>query len=194
MVLKKVEEILAKTDGIESYQTIGGYGAVTSTYQPNYGTIFVRLKPWEERKGEALHVKGIMAGLQRQFAAIPEAIIFPFNLPTLSGFGAASGFNFLLQDRSGSMTIDQLGDADAEVPRGGDGSGRSSGIVFTAFDPNYPQVKVELDREKARTLGVPVNDVFQAMSAALGGSLRQRLQPLRAAVPCLRAGRRGRRG
>ena len=110
MVLKKVEDILAKTDGIESFQTIGGYGAVTSTYQPNYGTIFVRLKPWEERKGEALHVKGIMAGLQRQFAAIPEAIIFPFNLPTLAGFGAASGFNFLLQDRSGSMTIEQLGE------------------------------------------------------------------------------------
>ena len=52
-VLKKVEEILAKTEGIESYQTIGGYGAVTNTYQPNYGTIFVRLNPWEERKGDA---------------------------------------------------------------------------------------------------------------------------------------------
>ena len=51
-----------------------------------------------------------MAELQRQFAAIPEAVIFPFNIPTLSGFGAASGFNFLIQDRSGSMTVDQLGD------------------------------------------------------------------------------------
>ena len=42
--------------------------------------------------------------------------------------------------------------------------------MFTSFDPNYPQVKVELDREKARTLGVPVNDVFQALSATLGGA------------------------
>ena len=57
-VLRKVEEIVAKLDGIESYQTIGGYGVVTSTYQPNFGTIFVRLKPWEERHGEALHVNG----------------------------------------------------------------------------------------------------------------------------------------
>ena len=168
-VLKKVEEILAKTDGIESFQTIGGYGAVTSTYQPNYGSIFARLKPWEERKGEALHVKGIMAGLQRQFAAIPEAIIFPFNIPTLSGFGAASGFNFLLQDRSGSMTVEQLG----EQARKFLAAGRQRpelGTLFTSFDPNYPQVKVDLDREKARTLGVPVNEVFQAMSAALGGA------------------------
>ena len=101
---------MGKTEGIESYQTIGGYGVVTNTYQSNYGTIFARLHPWEERHGEALHVKGVMAGLQRQFAAIPEAVIFPFNIPTLSGFGAASGFNFLIQDRSGSMTVDQLGE------------------------------------------------------------------------------------
>src|SRR5204863_9053382 len=104
-VLKQVEEILGKTEGVESYQTIGGYGVVTNTYQSNYGTLFARLKPWEERKGEALHVKGIMAGLQRQFAGILEAVVFPFNIPTLSVFGAALGFSFLIQDRSGSMTI-----------------------------------------------------------------------------------------
>jgi len=169
VVLKKVEDILAKTEGLVSYQTVGGYGAVTSTYQPNYGTIFVRLKPWEERKGEALHVKGIMAGVQRQFAAIPEAIIFPFNVPTLSGFGASSGFNFLLQDRGGSMTIEALG-AETRKFLAAARQRPELGTVFTSFDPNYPQIRVELDREKARTLGVPVNEVFQAMSTAMGGS------------------------
>jgi HAE1 family hydrophobic/amphiphilic exporter-1 len=168
-VLKKVEEILAKTDGIDSFQAIGGYGLVTNTYQPNYGSLFVRLKPWEERKGDALHVKGIMAGLQRQFAAIPEAIIFPFNIPTLAGFGAASGFNFLLQDRSGSMTVQDLGAQTRKFLEAGR-QRPELGNLFTSFDPNYPQVKVDLDREKARTLGIPVNDVFQAMSAALGGA------------------------
>src|SRR5689334_2201546 len=168
-VLKKVEQILAKTDGIESYQTVGGYGVVTNTYQPNYGSLFARLKPWEERHGEALHVKGIMAKLQQEFATIPEGIIFPFNIPTLSGFGAASGFNFLIQDRSGTMTVEQLG----EQARSFIAAGRQRpelGTLFTSFDPNYPQVKVNLDREKARTLGVPVNEVFQTMSAAMGGA------------------------
>jgi HAE1 family hydrophobic/amphiphilic exporter-1 len=168
-VLKKVENFLAKAEGVESFQTIGGYGAVTSTYQPNYGTIFARLKPWEERKGEALHVKGIMAKLQRQVATIPEAAIFPFNIPTLAGFGAAAGFNFLIQDRSGSLTVEQLG----EQTRKFIAAGRQRpelGNLFTSFDPNYPQIRVELDREKARTLGVPVNEAFQAMSAALGGA------------------------
>ncbi|HKR15412.1 MAG TPA: multidrug efflux RND transporter permease subunit [Pyrinomonadaceae bacterium] len=168
-VLKKVEQILARTEGIESYQTIGGYGVVTNTYQPNYGSLFARLKPWEERHGEALHVKGIMAQLQREFAAIPEGVVFPFNIPTLSGFGAASGFNFLIQDRTGTMSVDDLG----EQARQFIAAGRRRpelGNLFTSFDPNYPQVKVDLDREKARTLGVPVNEVFQTMSTAMGGA------------------------
>ena len=168
-VLKEVEAILAKTEGIESYQTIGGYGVVTNTYQSNYGSLFARLKPWDERHGDAAHVKGIMAGLQKQFAAIPEAVIFPFNIPTLSGFGAASGFNFLVQDRTGSMTIDQLGELATKFIAAGR-QRPELGTLFTSFDPNYPQVKVDLDREKARTLGVPVNEVFQTMSAAMGGA------------------------
>jgi len=168
-VLKKVEAVLSKTEGIESYQTIGGYGVVTNTYQPNYGSLFARLHPWEERHGAALHVKGIMAELQKEFAAIPEAVVFPFNIPTLSGFGAASGFNFLIQDRTGSMAVEQLG----EQTRSFVAAARRRpeiGNIFTSFDPNYPQVKVNLDREKARTVGVPVNEVFQTMSTAMGGA------------------------
>ncbi|HEU4797243.1 MAG TPA: efflux RND transporter permease subunit, partial [Pyrinomonadaceae bacterium] len=168
-VLKQVEAILAKTEGIESYQTVGGYGVVTNTYQSNYGSLFARLKPWDERHGDELHVKGIMAGLQKQFAAIPEAVIFPFNIPTLSGFGAASGFNFLIQDRTGTMTIDQLGEQASKFIAAGR-QRPELGTLFTPFDPNYPQVKVSLDREKARTLGVPVNEVFQTMSTAMGGA------------------------
>jgi HAE1 family hydrophobic/amphiphilic exporter-1 len=169
LVLTKVEEILARADGLDSYQTVGGYGAVTSTYQPNYGTIFVRMRPWEERKSKELHVNGIMGKLRPQFAAIPEALIFPFNIPTLSGFGAASGFNFLLQDRGGALTIQQLGELTQKYLAAAR-QRPELGTVFTSFDPNYPQVRVDLDREKARTLGVPVNDVFQALSTTLGGS------------------------
>src|SRR5689334_17280823 len=168
-VLKKVEDVVSKSKAVESYQTIGGFGLVTNTYQPNYGTLFVRLKPWDDRHDASEKIKPIMAEWMKGFAAIPEAVVFPFNIPTLSGFGAAAGFNFLIQDRSGSMTVDQLGDqarkfitAARQRPE--------LGNVFTSFDPNYPQVKVDLDREKARTLGVPVNDVFQAMSSAMGGA------------------------
>jgi hypothetical protein len=80
-LLIKVEQILAKTDGIVSYQTIGA--TASSPYpliKPNYGFLFAPLEAVGERHGDALHVKGIMAGLQKQFAAIPEAVIFPFNI------------------------------------------------------------------------------------------------------------------
>jgi HAE1 family hydrophobic/amphiphilic exporter-1 len=164
-----VEEIIAKTPGVEASTTIGGYGVVTSTYQPNFGTVFVRLKPWEERHGAALHVNGIMARLRPQFAQIPEAIIFPFNIPTISGFGASSGFKMLLQDRSGTLSVDELG-AETRKFLAAARERPELANLFTSFDPNYPQVKVDLDREKARSLGVPINDVFQAMSAAMGAA------------------------
>ena len=112
---------------------------------------------------------GIMRRIQRELAAIPEAIAFPFNIPTISGFGAAAGFNFLLQDRSGTLTVEQLG-AQTRAFLTAARQRREFASIFTAFDPTYPQVKVELDREKARTLGVPINEVFQAMSAAMGGT------------------------
>jgi HAE1 family hydrophobic/amphiphilic exporter-1 len=168
-VLAKVEEIVGKTEGVESYQTIGGYGVVTSTYQPNFGTIFVRLKPWEERKGPALHVRGLMAHLFREVSRIPEAIIFPFNIPTIAGFGASAGFNFLLQDRSGSKSVEELGDLSRQFMEAAR-KRPEIGNIFTSFDPRYPQVKVDLDREKARKLGVPIDQAFQALSANLGGA------------------------
>jgi hydrophobe/amphiphile efflux-1 (HAE1) family protein len=168
-VLRRVEEMLKKVDGVDSFQTIGGYGAVTSTYQPNFGSIFVRLKPWEERHAESLHVLGIMRRMAVELAAIPEAVAFPFNIPTISGFGASAGFNFLLQDRSGSLTVEELG-AQARAFLAAARQRPEFSSIFTAFDPTYPQIRVELDREKARTLGVPVNEVFQAMSTSMGGT------------------------
>jgi len=168
-VMAKVEEILSHTEGVTSFVTIGGYGVVTSTYQPNFGTIFARLKPWEEREEAPLKLKAILARLQGEFSRIPDAVIFPFNIPTISGFGASAGFNFLLQDRSGSLSVGELG----EQSRAFLAAARERpelANLFTSFDPRYPQVKVELDREKARKLGVPVDQVFQAMSAVLGGT------------------------
>jgi HAE1 family hydrophobic/amphiphilic exporter-1 len=168
-VLGQVEEIVSKTEGVESYQTIGGYGLVTSTYQPNFGTLFVRLHPWEERPADDLQFRGIMAAWARQFSRIPEAVVFPFNIPTISGFGASAGYNFLIQDRSGSLSVDQLG----ELSREFQAAARQRpeiGNIFTSYDPLYPQVKVDLDRDKARKLGVPINEAFQALASSLGGT------------------------
>ena len=151
-VQEKVEAILAKTAGVDSYNTIGGYGILTSSYQPNFGSFFVRLKPWEERPTKELHVRGVMATLQRELSQISEAVVFPFNIPTISGFGAASGFNFLLQDRSGTLSVQQLGE---QTQRFLEAARKRPELanLFTSFNPNYPQVKVDLDRKKHANSG-----------------------------------------
>jgi len=168
-VLAQVEAIIGRYAEVESYQTIGGFGVVTSTYQPNFGTIFARLKPWEEREEKSEHALMVMRRMQREFAQIPEAVVFPFNIPTISGFGASAGFNFLIQDKSGALSVEELG-ALAQKFAVAARQRPEIGNIFTSFDPRYPQVKVELDREKARKLGVPINDAFQAMASTLGGS------------------------
>ena len=117
LVLKKIEDILAKTDGLESFQTIGGYGAVTSTYQPNYGTIFVRMKPWEERKTKALHVTGIMGGLRPQFAAIPEASHLLVQYPDPGRVRSGVGLQLLSARPQRLADAHAARRADAEVPR-----------------------------------------------------------------------------
>ena len=168
-VVSQIEGILARTEGVETCNAVGGLGMLTNSFNSNYASFFCRLQPWEERKTPELHLTGIMRKLQGQLAKIPEAIAFPFAPPTISGFGAAGGFNILLQDRSGTLSVADLGgytraylDAARKRPE--------LANLFTSFDPNVPQLGVELDREKARKLGVPVNDVFTTLAAILGGS------------------------
>ena len=96
-------------------------------------------------------------------------MIFPFTPPTIPGFGAAGGFNFLLQDRSGTMSVQDLG-KQTQVFLEAARQRPELANLFTSFNPQVPQVQVELDREKARMLGVPINDVFAALSASMGGA------------------------
>ena len=168
-VVTQIEGILARTEGVDSCNAIGGLGMLTNSFNSNYASFFCRLDPWEERESDELHLKGISKKLQRELAAIPEAIAFPFAPPTISGFGAAGGFNIMLQDRSGTLSVADLGqhvrtymDAARKRPE--------MANLFTSFDPNVPQLGVELDREKARKLGVPVNEVFSALATILGGT------------------------
>ena len=114
-----------------------------------------------------MQAKAIAQEWTKKFAAIPGARAFAFGPPPLPGYGNVSGFTMQLQDRSGG-SIEQLAgyvqqlQAEAakrpEIAR-----------VSTTFNPSTPQVKVELDREKARTLGVPVDSVFQTLQAYLSG-------------------------
>jgi len=168
-VVKQIETVLKQTEGIRACTGIGGSGILTNSFSPEFASFFCKLEPWDERKTPELHVTGIQQTLRRSLAGIPGAVIFPFTPPTIPGFGAAGGFNFLLQDRSGTLTVAELGkqtQAFLEAAR----QRPEVANLFTSFNPLVPQVQVTLDREKARTLGVPINDVFAALSASMGGA------------------------
>ncbi len=166
-VLKQVETIVGNTEGTRSALTVVGMNILNSMNFPNAAVMFVGLKPWEERKAPALHADAITREWTKKFQAIPGATAFAFGPPPLPGYGNVSGFSMQLQDRSGGSIarlagyVQQLIAAAAKRPE--------LGRVSTTFNPATPQVKVELDREKARTLGVPVDNVFATLQTYLSG-------------------------
>jgi multidrug efflux pump subunit AcrB len=176
-ILKQVESIVSGTEGVRSALGLAGYNILNSLNFPNAGMMFVGLEPWEERKATALQAKALVAEWNRKFAAIPGARAFAFGPPPLPGYGNVSGFTMQLQDRSGGSIqqlagyVEQLQKAVAARPE--------IARVSTTFNPYTPQVKVELDREKARTLGGAGGQHFPDAPNLPERALRERLRPLR---------------
>ncbi len=166
-LLKQVEEIVCGTKGVRSALAISGMNVLNSLSFPNSALMFIGLDDWEERDEPALHAKSLAAEWNRKFALIPGARVFAFGPPALPGYGNVSGFSMQLQDRAGG-SVEQLAGYVKQVVAAA-GKRPEIGRLSTTFQPATPQVKVELDREKARTLGVPVDSVFQTLQAYLSG-------------------------
>ena len=166
-LLKQIEAIVGDTPGVRSAVGVSGFNVLNGLVFPNSAAMFVGLDDWSERKDPALHASAIAMEWNKKFQAIAAAQVFAFGPPPLPAYGNASGFTLQLQDRSGGSVeklagyVDQMRAAAAKRPE--------IGRITTTFNPDTPQVKVELDREKARTLGVPVDSVFQTLQAYLSG-------------------------
>ena len=166
-LLKQVEEIVGNTKGVRSAISISGLSILNSLNFPNSAMMFVGLDDWKDRESPELHAKALVAEWNKKFHAIPGARVFAFGPPPLPGYGSVSGFTMQLQDRSGGGP-DQLAGYTRQLIEAA--SKRPEiGRLSTTFQPSTPQVKVELDREKARALGVPVDSVFQTLQAYLSG-------------------------
>jgi len=166
-ILKQVEAVVGATKGVRSAVGLAGMNILNSLNFPNAALMFIGLDDWEERKDPALHASALAREWNRRFAEIPGARVFAFGPPPLPGYGNVSGFTLQIQDRSGGPVESLAGhvrrfqEAAAERPE--------IGRITTTFTPSTPQVRVELDREKARTLGVPVNSVFSTLQTYLSG-------------------------
>src|SRR5262249_58851328 len=101
-VMKKIEGMLSKTEGVQDYGTIIGFSLLTRISASYQGFFFVGLKPWDERRAPQVGARAIVDRLNKELAAqVPEAVAFAFMPPAIPGLGNAGGFSFWLQDRSG---------------------------------------------------------------------------------------------
>jgi len=167
-VLRKIERILSQTNGVQSYNTIGGFSLLTRTSATYQGFFFISLKPWEERPEKEFGARAIVDRLNGALAAqVREAIAFAFMPPSIPGLGSAGGFSLWLQDRSGGSVEflnENLQKFLAACRRRPELAG-----VASQFSAAVPQIFADVDRDKVLKQGVAVADVYQTLQAYLGG-------------------------
>ncbi|MCX5873018.1 MAG: multidrug efflux RND transporter permease subunit [Deltaproteobacteria bacterium] len=165
--VQKVGVILDKTNGISSYGVLGGYSLIDGA-APNQAGIFAPLTSWDERIKNGRNRDVIMAELTSEFRKIQEGTVFVFTLPPIFGLGTGGGFELQLQDKSdlGLIALQRYGN---ELASAANGQPRLKN-VFSTYRATVPNVFVKVDREKAHNMGVPLQTVFDAMSAYLGST------------------------
>jgi HAE1 family hydrophobic/amphiphilic exporter-1 len=167
-VVDKVEGILAKTEGIATWVMIGGNSVLEQTIASNAATFYVVYTPWEERTEKGRSQDAILGDLRRQFAAIPEAIVFGFPPPAIQGLGVSGGFQVQIEDR-GNVGLEMLQQVTDELVSDGNAQSNLKSLT-TTFRSRVPQIYVDVDRVKAKSLEVPLEGVFNTLQASLGSA------------------------
>jgi len=167
-VAQKMAEAFDATPGIQEAVTITGYSLLDGSSLSNAVTAFVVMDPWEERTDESLSQDAILADLMRRFSSIQEGVAFAFVPPAINGLGVAGGFQMQLQDRAGVGFDTLQGVALELVDDGSAQSGLQS--LNTTFRARVPQLFADIDRVKAKTLGLPLGEVFGTLQASLGSA------------------------
>jgi len=167
-VIRRMSEIALKHPGVESAVAFPGLSINGFTNSPSAGIVFVTLDPFEERKSKELSGGAIAADLNKQYASIQDAFIAVFPPPPVQGLGTIGGFKMMIEDRA-ALGYDALFDATNTFMAKARATPELAGI-FSNYQVNVPQLDVQLDRTKAKQLGVPVTDVFDTLQTYLGSS------------------------
>jgi multidrug efflux pump len=165
-VIRKMTDIALKHGGVASAVEFPGLSINGFTNSPNSGILFVTLKPFEERTTKELSGPAIAADLQRQFASIQAAYIAIFPPPPVQGLGTIGGFKLYIEDR-GDNGLDALYSASQGLIGKAYQTPGLAG-VFSSFTVNTPQLDADVDRVKAKEMGVPLQNVFETMQINLG--------------------------
>jgi len=165
-VIRRMGDITLAQPGVESAVAFPGLSINGFTNSSSAGIVFATLKPFDERRSPELSAGAIAAALNARFAAIPDAYIAVFPPPPVMGLGTLGGFKLQLQDR-GALGYAEL-DAAKEAFIAAAAKAPELGPSFSSYQINVPQLDVDLDRVKAKQLGVGITDVFDTMQIYLG--------------------------
>jgi len=165
-VIRRMGDIAMKQPGIEHAIQFPGLSINGFTNSSNSGIVFVSLTPFDQRKGADQSAGAIAAQLNQKFGAIQEAFVVMFPPPPVQGLGTTGGFKLQLEDR-GSLGIKGLDDAVKAFMAKAYQTPELAGM-FSSWQVNVPQLYADIDRTKARQLGVPVTDIFDTMQIYLG--------------------------
>ncbi|MDB5908509.1 MAG: transporter, hydrophobe/amphiphile efflux family protein, partial [Massilia sp.] len=165
-VIRRMSEIAMKQPGVEHTVAFPGLSINGFTNSSNAGIVFLPLTDFDKRTTPALSAGAIAGALNRQFAAIPEAFIAIFPPPPVQGLGTIGGFKLQIEDRTGAG-YDALDAATKSFLAAAYKAPELAGL-FSGFQVNVPQLYADIDRVRARQLGVAVTDVFDTLQIYLG--------------------------
>lgn len=170
--VEMLKTIVSRVKTIPEVNTVGGLAGlnvISFSSKANSGTIFVLLKPWDDRKGKGQHAQDVMNKIRGLVADIKEARVLVIAPPAIPGLGATAGFTFELEQTSSTddiKTFEKVGrDFLTKLNQRPE-----IGSAYTFFNARTPSYQVDVNKEQAKKLGVLVSDVYSTMSTFLGSS------------------------
>ncbi|MEC5161972.1 multidrug efflux pump [Janthinobacterium sp. CG_23.3] len=165
-VIRRMSDIAMKVPGVESSVAFPGLSINGFTNAPNAGIVFTALKPFSERTSKEQSGQAIAAEINKQMGAVQDAFIMVFPPPPVNGLGTIGGFKMMIEDR-GNVGYDELYKATQAMQMKAWQNPKLAG-VFSSFQINVPQLFADVDRAKAKQLGVPLTSIYQTLQINLG--------------------------
>ncbi|MGB5563612.1 MAG: multidrug efflux RND transporter permease subunit, partial [Sedimenticolaceae bacterium] len=166
--IREVNAILGESPGVTDVISVPGYSVIKQGIASNGGLSIVVLDHWSKRTSPELHEQAIVDAVSPKLNALPFATVFPFRMPPIPGLGNTGGFEFILQSTAGdtpqnmAAVLGGLAVAANQTPQ--------LSSVFSTFKASVPQIFLDIDREKAKTLGVSLDSIFNTLSSSTGKS------------------------
>jgi len=166
-VTREVVTKLLAIPGVASGVVNGGTDFLTGAAASNAAACYMILKPWDERHTPEVQLDAILGRARRELGQIPTAVVAAFNPPPIRGLGSTGGFQMQIQDLV-HQSFPDFAKRVSSLVEAANASGQVTGVV-SSLRTNIPQYSVEIDRTKAKALGLSLSDVFGTLEVYLGG-------------------------